>query len=86
MIASSVGRQTLGSEALLLEKAVAEKDVSRAARLTGAAGGRGELAELLDEAFEPPVELVLSWRGALPEWPSRRSVSPSPCQPRYRTS
>ena len=59
MIVISVGRQTPGSEAVLLEKAVAEKDVSRAARLTGAAGGRGELAELLDESFEPPAELVL---------------------------
>ena len=59
MIVISVGRHTLGSEALLLEKAVAEKDVSRAARLTGAAGGRGELADLVDESFEPPVELVL---------------------------
>ena len=59
MIVISVGRHTPGSEALLLEKAVAEKDVSRAARLTGAAGGRGELAELVDESFEPPVELVL---------------------------
>ena len=59
MIVSSVGRHTPGTEALLLEKAVAEKDVSRAARLTGAVVGRGELAELVDEPFEPPVELVL---------------------------
>jgi hypothetical protein len=59
MIVSSVGRHTPGSEALLLEKAVAEKDVSRAARLTGAVVGRGELAELVDESFEPPGELVL---------------------------
>ena len=59
MIVSSVGRHTPGSEALLLENALAEKDMSRAARLTGAVVGRGELAELVDEPFEPPVELVL---------------------------
>ena len=59
MIVISVGRRTLGSEALLLEKAVVEKDVSRAARMTGAVGALGELAELVGESFEPPVELVL---------------------------
>ena len=59
MIVSWIGRHTPGTEALILGKAVAEKDVSRAARLTGAVVGRGELAELVDESFDPPVELVL---------------------------
>ena len=59
MIVSWIGRHTPGTEGLILERAIAEKDVNRAARLTGAVVGRGELAELVDEPFEPPVELVL---------------------------
>ena len=59
MIVIWIGRHTPGTEALILGKAVAEKDVSRAARLTGAVVGRGELAELVNESFDPPVELVL---------------------------
>ena len=59
MIVSWIGRHTPGTEGLILESAMAEKDVNRAARLTGAVVGRGELAELVDEPFEPPVELVL---------------------------
>ena len=59
MIVSWIGRHTPGTEALILGKAVAEKDVSRAARLTGAVVGRGELAELVNDSFDPPVDLVL---------------------------
>ena len=59
MMVGSIGRHSPGTEALLLESALAEKDRSRAARLTGAVVSRGELAELVDEVFEPPVELVL---------------------------
>jgi hypothetical protein len=59
MIVGSVGRQTPGTEALLLESAVAEKDVQRAARMTGAVVSRGVRAELVAEPFEPPVEYLL---------------------------
>ena len=59
MIVGSVGRQTPGTEALLLESAIAEKDVLRAARMTGAVAGRGERANLVAEPFEPPVAFVL---------------------------
>ena len=59
MMVGSIGRHTPGTEALLLESALAEKDRSRAARMTAAVVSRGELAELVDELFEPPVELVL---------------------------
>jgi hypothetical protein len=59
MIVTSVGRHTPGTEALLLESAVAEKDVRRAAGMTGAVAGRGERAELVAESFEPPVKLLV---------------------------
>ena len=59
MIVGSVGRRTLGTEALLLESAVAEKDVSRAARMTAAVTSRGARATLVAEPFKPPVECLL---------------------------
>jgi hypothetical protein len=58
-VVSSVGRKTPGSEVLLLERAVAERDVRRSSRPTAAAALRGETARLWEQPFDPPVDHVL---------------------------